>query len=125
MAARTLIAANSKVGSQDPNHKVITWTAADMTDNNYAVFQLGMIILVKNNDASAQTCSIVQSADPQGRSTNQTINLGAAGSATDTAVIGPLVSSAGLYNNETKSGDGDFGIHLDPGDAQIQFAVLI
>lgn len=125
MAARTLIAENAKVGSQDPNHKVITWTAADMTDNNYAVYRQGMIILVRNDDVGAQTCTLVQTADPQGRASNQTISLGLAGSATDTAVIGPLTSSAGLYSNETKSGDGDFGIHLDPNNANIKFAVLI
>ncbi len=91
----------------------ITWEAGDATNNNEIAATGKELLLVRNDDVGAQTFTLVSAADPFKRSADITAySLGAGEYAA--FWLGALT---GWIQSDRK-------FHLNPGNANLKFAVL-
>lgn len=112
--ATTVLAKTTMPGPYDTDGVAITWQAGDDVDGNHFLSTGKEILLVRNDDAGAQTVTVTSTADPQGRTGDITADSIAAG-------------AYAVYQEFPVSGwrNSDGEVVVTPSDANLFFAVLV
>lgn len=112
---------------QDPgqNGKIdeLTWTAGDAANDHYFDNSSGrVVLLVRNDDTSAKTITVVSVADPYGRTSDHSMSVDATGGGASQVAFVPFLPAT-AWNQR---GAGDLGrVHIDLADATgVSFAAV-
>lgn len=112
--ARTVVTLQTLFGPRGTDGKTLTWTAADVANQNAAVHTGRLIVLARNTGASARTVTVTSAAEA---------GLGRVGHITADSLAAAEVHAYGPFGT-TGWQQADGRLYFEANHAEVEFAVL-